>query len=272
MDTAYEAADIMRGLYGDGIIACKGVFSREWTAQLGEDIAMLFAEAQARPGGALARGPNRYYVETHPQRLRGFLDIVSHPWFRAVCACVLGPHYMVVEVGFDIPGPGAMHQPWHRDFAAPDATVLQRRLNSLAFNLTTVDVTDEMGPLEIAPGTQWDHWDGGDPMFPDRSLWPRYEARRQRKLPQMGDISARSALTIHRGTANRSSQARPVLVLGVDAPDGINAERHDLQLTAAYAANLDPALLRHLDYRRVDQLEPIVQEHSIAGLLMGMGG
>ncbi len=272
METIFEAADIMRGLYGDGIIACKGAFSRAWTAQLGEDIARLFEEAKQRPGGALERGPNRYYVEIHPERLRGLLDILRHRWFDAVCACVLGPHYKVVEVGFDIPGPGAMHQPWHRDFAAPDATVLQRRLNSLAFNLTTVDVTDKMGPLEIAPGTQWDSWQGGDPMFPDRSLWPRYEARRQRKLPQMGDISARSALTIHRGTANHSSQSRPVLVLGVDAPDGINAERHDLQLTRTFAGGLDAALLRHLDYRLVDQLEPIVQEHTIAGLLTGMAG
>jgi len=269
---AFEPAGILGGLYGDGIIACKGAFSREWVAQLGEDIQMLFEEARRQPGGALERGPNRFYVEIHPERLRGFLDIVQHPWFMAVCANVLGPDYKVVEVGFDVPGPGAMHQPWHRDFPAPDATLLQRRLNSLAFNLTTVDVTEEMGPLEIAPGTQWDTLEGEDPMFPGKALWPRFAAKSQRKMPQMGDISARSALTIHRGTANRSQRARPVLVLGVDAPDGINAQRHDLQLSRTYAASLAPEVLRHLDHRLVDQLEPIVQEHTIAGLLMGMAG
>ena len=267
-----EPADILRGLYGDGMIACKGAFSRDWVAQLGEDIAILFDEARAQPGGALERGPARFYVEIHPQRLRGFLDIINHPWFRAVCANVLGPDYKVVEVGFDIPGPGAMHQPWHRDFPAPPATLLERRLDSLAFNITTVDVTEEMGPLEIAPGTQWDTLEGDDPMFPSKASWPRYEARRQARTPQMGDISARSALTIHRGTANRSNRARPVLVLGVDAPGAANAARHDLQLTRAYAASLDPQVLRHLDCRLVDTLEPIVQEHTIAGLLMGMAG
>ena len=272
MDSNYEPADIMRGLYGDGIIACKGAFTREWVTQLGEDIAILFEEARRQPGGALERGPNRFYVEIHPQRLRGLLDILQHPWFMAVCANVLGPDYKVVEVGFDVPGPGAMHQPWHRDFPSPPATLVQRRLNSLAFNLTTVDVLEDMGPLEIAPGTQWDTLEGTDPMFPDKSLWPRYAALTQRKMPQMGDISARSALTIHRGTANRSNKARPVLVLGVDAPDGVNAARHDLQLTRDYAASLAPDVLRHLDHRLVDQLEPIVQEHTIAGLLMGMAG
>jgi hypothetical protein len=268
-----DTATIMGGLYGDGIIACKGAFSREWARALGEDIAILFAEAQNQPGGALPRGPARYYVEIHPERLRGMQDILAHPWFTAVCTAILGPDYKVVEVGFDVPGPGAMLQPWHRDFAAPEATLKGRRLNSLAFNLTTVDVTETMGPLEIAPGTQWDDFRamgaGSDPMFPDQSAWPRYEARRQRKMPQMGDMSARSALTVHRGTANISDRARPVLVVGVDAPDAGNAAKHDVQLTRAYRDSLSAEMLRHLAYRVVDRLEPIVQAHAIEGLLMG---
>ena len=47
-------------------------------------------------------------------------------------------------------------QPWHRDFPSPPETHEGRRLTSLAFNLTTVDTTEEMGPFEIAPGTQWE--------------------------------------------------------------------------------------------------------------------
>src|SRR3954471_10605290 len=115
----FDAATIMGGLYGDGIIACKGAFERAWVAQLGADIAMLFDEARRQPGGALERGPNRFYVEIHPERLRGFRDIIEHPWVTAVCEAVLGPDYKIVEVGFDVPGPGAMRQPWHRDFPTP---------------------------------------------------------------------------------------------------------------------------------------------------------
>jgi hypothetical protein len=266
----YDVGAIMGGLYGDGIIACKGAFTREWVAALKEDIETLFAEARARPGGALERGPNRYYVEVHPERVRGFVDLVTHPWVTAVCRAVLGPDYKVVEAGFDIPFPGAMHQPWHRDFAAPEATLVGRRLNSLAFNITTVDVTEEIGPFEIAPGTQWDDLAGGDPMFPAKELYPRYEARAQRKLPQVGDISARSALTIHRGTANRSQQSRPVFVLGVDAPDARNAEKHDLQVTQAYWDALPEEVRRHLTCRVVASLEDIYQAHTIEGLKMGL--
>ena len=145
-----------------------------------------------------------------------------------------------------------------------------RRLNSLAFNITTVDVFEDMGPFEIAPGTQWDPPDGFEhEMFPPKSLHPRYEERAQRKMPKMGDISARSALTIHRGTPNRSTKSRPVLVLGVDAPDARNAERHDLQFTRPYYDALPEWLHRHLTCRVVDELEPIVQAHSIEGLMMG---
>ncbi|WBS00916.1 phytanoyl-CoA dioxygenase family protein [Pseudoduganella sp. SL102] len=266
----YEVATIMGALYGDGFTALKGAFSREWVQRLREDIDMLFAEAQRQPGGALPRGPNRFYVEIHPERLRGFVDIVTHPWVVAVCEAILGPDYKVVEAGFDVPGPGALHQPWHRDFPTPEATLVGRRLNSLAFNITTVDVTEDMGPFEIAPGTQWDDLAGGHPMFPAQDLWPRYQARAQRKLAQMGDISARSALTIHRGTANHSDKSRPVFVLGVDAPDGTNADKHDLQVTRGYWDSLPEEVRRHLSCRVVDRLEPIVQEHAIEGLLKGV--
>jgi hypothetical protein len=276
MDTAtpqagqYDTAAIMGGLYGDGIIGLKGAFTRGFIGQLREDIDVLFEEARRQPGGALERGPNRYYVEIHPERLRGFLDIISHPWVVAVCRAVLGPDYRIVEAGFDVPGPGAMNQPWHRDFPVPPETLVGRRLNSLAFNLTTVDVSEDMGPFEIAPGTQWDSLEGGDPMFPPQEQWPRYAARAQRKLPQMGDISARSALTIHRGTANHSGKSRPVFVLGVDAPDGCNAGKHDLQLTRDYYESLPDAGRRHITCRVVERLTPIAQAHAIEGLRMGM--
>jgi ectoine hydroxylase-related dioxygenase (phytanoyl-CoA dioxygenase family) len=163
-----------------------------------------------------------------------------------------------------------MNQPWHRDFPAPDDTITGRRLNSLAFNLTTVDITEDMGPFEIAPGTQWDlpiNFEHG--MFPPKANSARYEQRAQRKMPQMGDISARSALTIHRGTANYSTKSRPALVLGVDAHTANNAERHDLQLTHAFYETLPASLKPHLTCRLVDTLEPIVQGHTIEGLMMG---
>jgi len=267
---AFDPAHIMGALYGDGILGLKGAFSREWVARLGEDITTLYKDALERPGGAVGRGPKRHYVEIHPEDIRGFRDLLEHPWIHAVCSAVLGNWYKIMEIGFDVPNPGAVDKPWHRDFPAPEATVRDRRLNSLAFNITTVDVFEDMGPFEIAPGTQWDdptQFEHG--MFPPKSFYGRYFEKVSRKLPQMGDISVRSALTIHRGTANHSDKARPVLVLAADAPDATNSERHDFQMTRAYFDSLPEHLKAHLNPRLVDALEPINQGHTIEGLMMG---
>ncbi|MDT7804327.1 MAG: hypothetical protein QOI78_7760 [Actinomycetota bacterium] len=85
----------------------------------------------------------------------------------------------------------------------------------------------------------------------------------------MGDISIRSALTIHRGTANQSPHPRPVLVLGVDGPGAGNDERHDIAVTSSFWAALPQDLRTHLSCPIVDTLTPITQKHTIEGLVMG---
>ncbi|MDB5852400.1 MAG: phytanoyl-CoA dioxygenase [Herminiimonas sp.] len=270
MDQSYfETAEVMGGLYGDGIIARKSAFSVEFVRRLRDDINLLKDEAK-EAGNLIHRGPNRYYTEIHPERLSGFAEIISHPWFQGVCNAVLGPAFKIIEVGFDIAAPGAEKQPWHRDFASPVETTNEKRLTSLAFNMSTVNVEPGMGPLEIAPGTQWDYLRDEDAdrklMFPKDHKWDRYESLAVKKFPQMGDISARTALMIHRGTANVSSTPRPVLVIGVDGPSARNSEWHDLQVTRQFYDSLPAPIAASLGGRIVDKLVPIVQEHKIEGL------
>ena len=269
-DLDEEARGIVEGLYGEGIIARRGAFDVAWVDRLNADVLAAFEEARGREGGAVSRGPQRWYVEVHPEQLRGFVDLVTHPWVTKVCETVLGPDYEIVEIGFDVPFAGAKDQPWHRDFPSPPETYEQHRLTSLAFNVTTVDTTEDMGPFNISLGTQFEAGLEFDhQQFPDRSEWPRYEAGSVYKTPQRGDISARSALTIHRGTANRSELARPVVVLGVDAPGAGHDELHDPMVTRAFHESLPEDLKRHLHARVVDELVPIVQKHDIEGLVMG---
>ena len=284
MNTAYiersisqDIASHVETLYRDGVTALKGAFSREWVERMREDMMTAFWSAIQRPGGTVGRGPRRWYVEIHPQDFGGFIDLVTHPWVTAMSEAVLGGDYEIVEIGFDTPFQGAKYQPWHRDFPSPADTYAQRRITSLAFNLTGVDVTQDMGPFEIAHGTQWD--DGRKwphQMFPPQSLWPGYAKRGVRKYPQMGDISCRTALTIHRGTEHLSPIARPVLVLGVDAPGAGHAALHDLMVTQDYFDALPPSVRDHLICRVVETLVPVTQKHDIEGLVMGvetgMGG
>jgi hypothetical protein len=144
-------------------------------------------------------------------------------------------------------------------------------LTSLAFNVSTVTVTPEMGPLEIVPGSQWE--DGVDfehGMFPPADRAAGYAARARPRLPALGDASVRTGLAVHRGTANRSDTARPVLILGAVAPHVDTSDAHDLMLTRAYAAALPAAVRAHLRCTLlVDDLVPLRQRHDIEGLKMG---
>src|SRR4051812_42616886 len=254
----------VESLQSDGVTALKGAFESAWADRLRDDMMSAFWAAIQRPGGAVGRGPRRWYVEVHPHEISGFVELATHPWVVAISEAVLGPNYEIVEIGFDVPFEGAKLQPWHRDFPSPRETYEQRRLTSLAFNLTGVDVSEDMGPFEIAVGTHYD--DGRDwknQMFPQRELWSRFEERAVRKYPRRGDISARSALTVHRGTAHLSQVPRPVLVLGVDAPGAGHAALHDMTVTPAYYDALPASVRRHLVCRVVDELVPVTQKHDI---------
>jgi hypothetical protein len=228
----------------DGIVGLKGAFSRDWAERMREDMwRSIRRPSAASPISARA----------------------------AMCRAVLGHDYKIVEIGFDTPFEGAMNQPWHRDFPSPVETWRDHRITSLAFNLTGVDVTPDMGPFEIALGTQWD--DGRawkHEMFPSEDVWSRFAERGVRKFPQMGDISCRSALTIHRGTTHRSPIARPVLVLCVDAPGAGHDKLHDLMVTQDFYDALPPIVRDHLACRVVEQLIPVTQKHDIEGLVMGV--
>ncbi len=274
MEGADPAPDVRADaetLIREGVVGRKGAFSRAYAERMREDMMAAFWDAIQRPGGAVGRGPRRWYVEIVPEMFGGFVELCSHPWVIAMCEATLGPDYRIVEIGFDTPFEGAKNQPWHRDFSSPPETWRDRRITSLAFNLTGVDVTPDMGLFEVAVGTQWD--DGRtwpQEMFPPEETWARYTERAVRKYPLMGDISCRSALTIHRGTEHASMIPRPVLVLGVDAPGAGHDKLHDLMVTRAYCDGLPPVVQNHLVCRIVDKLTPVTQKHGIEGLVVGV--
>lgn len=268
-EAAGVSADV-ETLYRDGIVGKKNAFARDWVDGMREDMMTGFWAAIQRPRGAIGRGPRRWYVEIHPEDFGGFSDLASHPWVVGMAQSVCGPDYQIVEIGFDTPFQGAKAQPWHRDFPSPPDTYQDRRITSLAFNLTGVDVTPDMGPFEIAVGTQWqDGRSWNHEMFPPKETFPGFAEKGIRKFPQMGDISCRSALTVHRGTAHASPIARPVMVLGVDSPGAGHAALHDMMVTKAYYDALPEIVRNHLVCRIVDKLEPITQKHDIEGLVMG---
>jgi hypothetical protein len=55
----------------------------------------------------------------------------------------------------------------------------------------------------------------------------------------------------------------------MEAPNARYAERHDLQITRRNFEHLPETLKQDLTCRLVDELGPIVEGHTIEGLLMG---
>lgn len=196
----------------------------------------------------------------------------------------LTDQYEIVDLGADIPLPGAPDQPPHRDFPLPEPTRLHRRLTSLCFNGSTVDVTPSMGPFHIAPGTHFD--DGSDfakEMFPVGEKKDAYNQRMVPRLARHGSVSVRSGLTIHIGSKN-NDRIRPVIIPGVvsledRAHSATTMERPAdytapiLKMSQAFYDNLDDALKQHLSCEIVADtaanLPPLKTPRSIEGLVMG---
>lgn len=259
-------------IYRDGIVGIPDLFPTEWADRLDTDLKMEFMAALSTEGGTAPRGWNRFYFEPYPERVRGFLDLVTHPAIVDLSTQMFGEDYLIVELGCDIPLPGAVDQPWHRDFPMPDET-RQGRISSICLNVSSVDVTPEMGPFHIVPGTQLDpgdDFDGG--MFPDESRYPEYQSRMQSKFGKRGSVSVRSGLAIHRGSrSSNRGRLRPVAIVGVVSqecgavtertahPDDPNVPR--LRVSRQYLEGLPDTVRRHLSYEIVSETERDLPAH-----------
>ncbi len=281
-----DVEKLSKEIYDKGIVGLPNILPVPWADVLDEDMSLQFMKAlQVEHGEGVAfRGWNRYYIELYPERLRGFLALVTNPVIVELSRHMLGDDYQIVELGADIPLPGAPEQPPHRDFPMPEPTQLHRRLTSLAFNASSIDVTPELGPFNIAPGTHLD--DGSDfvkEMFPIGAKKEEYNRRMEPRFAKRGSVSARSGLTLHKGSQN-NGRMRPVLILGVVSLEDRAHSRTPLELDADYIApslkmsqayydRLDDSLKERLRVEIVadttDNLPPLKTPHSIEGLVMG---
>ena len=204
----YDVAAILGGLYGDGIIGLQGrIHACVRRHAPRQTCSALFEEAWQCRDGAVPRGPSAGTSSSSPSGSDGFVEIVSHPWFVArLRGGARRTDYRIVEIGFDMPLPGAADQPWHRDF--PGDT---RQYGRGAAELAGVQPDDRRHPAGARPvRDRAGHAVGRHPgrqgdMFPDRIRWDRSSRWRCRSAAARRHFGA-SGLTIHRGTANRSDE------------------------------------------------------------------
>jgi hypothetical protein len=273
---------LSREVYENGMVVVRGAFPPEWAAALDEDLAAEFSRALRTPGGVAPRGWNRFYFEPYAERVRGFWDLLAHPALVALSEHLFGPQWTVVELGCDIPLPGAEDQPWHRDFPMPRATREERRLTSIAVNASAVDVVD--GPFQGILGTHFDPGDDfeGD-MFPPDERTPELTARLQSFYAKAGNFSVRSGLMLHRGSAmGIHARMRQVAILGIVSPedravvdrlaDPTDPHPPRIRLSQEALDRVPADVLPHLSHEVVAETEadlpPHHTEHSFEGLKM----
>ena len=169
----------------------------------------LLQAAAAREGETPNRGARRYYATLPFQDLWADPAIIDNDAIMAVVEELVGADGVFCQLATDTPCLGSDTQELHRDtqLLFPESGV-ETPPYQLAVNFPLVDVTDENGPLEYAPGTH---------MLSKAEGLARIESGEiplVRAYMRRGDVMIRDVRHIHRGTPNRSDTPRPMVVIG----------------------------------------------------------
>lgn len=169
----------------------------------------LLAEAIEREKDGPNRGPNRYYVTLPFNGLWADPRVIDNDVIMAIVEELVGADGVMCQLATDTPLLGSDYQDLHRDtqLLFPESGA-ETPPYQLAVNFPLVDVTEELGPLEFAPGTHMTAKDEGLRRVESG------ETPLQKVFMQRGDVLIRDVRHIHRGTPNRTTTPRPMVVIG----------------------------------------------------------
>ena len=155
------------------------------------------------------RGPGRYYVTLPFTKPFAEPAIYEDEDVLAIVARLVGEDAVMCQLASDTPVIGSDYQDVHRD-APPlfPESGQETPPFQLAVNFPLVDVVTENGPFEVARGTH---------MMPREEGMRRLEAGEIKLEPmtmRLGDVMIRDVRGLHRGTPNRTTIPRPMVVIG----------------------------------------------------------
>jgi ectoine hydroxylase-related dioxygenase (phytanoyl-CoA dioxygenase family) len=196
-----------RAFERDGLVVLKNHFPqdllRQWQAAFGP----LLADRIARQASAV-RGENRHYITLPFMGVFADERIFCDPDVLAIVERVAGEDPVMCQLAADTPLMGSTFQDVHRDTPALFEGEAETPSFQLAVNFPLCDVTAENGPFETTLGTHR--------MDKDLAMqaYERGEIPLQAIAMQLGDVMIRDVRALHRGTPNRTSEPRPMVVIG----------------------------------------------------------
>ena len=246
----FTAADLDRfvqELNRDGICVIRGLFDRELIQEWAQAFDALFRERQKRPGGLAPREIARYYLTLPWVPPFANTDVFANPTILGVLNRVFPQEYVMVQMGVDVPFQGSDYQEVHRDYRPLFSDQVVTPLYALAVNFPLVEVTAENGPFQMARGTHVIPRDEGlekvaTGEIPIESFYMK-----------PGDVMIRTPLALHRGSPNRTSIARPMVVMGY-VMHWLHTPKVDLTLPRDYYESLPEQVRQMLRCEVVDKL------------------
>jgi ectoine hydroxylase-related dioxygenase (phytanoyl-CoA dioxygenase family) len=232
----------------DGVCVLRQVLDSALIEEWARAFAAVFEDRARRPGGLAPREQARFYL-TLPWG-PPFADpaVFAHPAIHEVVERVLGPRYVMVQLGADTPLHGSEYQPIHRDFPPLFSEDFVTPLYALAVNVPLVEVTKDRAPFEMARGTH------RLPKAEGLARLARGELAMERFLMDPGDVMIRSPLALHRGTPNLTDTPRPMVVMGYVRP-WLYTPKVELRVPRASYEKLEPGIRRLLRCEVVDEAD-----------------
>lgn len=248
--TKFTPSDLDRyaqELQRDGICVIRGLLAKELIEEWAQAFDELFHKRQNQLGGLAPREQARYYLTLPWVHPFANTEVFANQTILGILDRVFAQEYVMVQLGTDIPVNGSEYQEIHRDYRPLFDDRFVTPLYALAVNFPLVEVTAENGPFQMVRGTH---------------LLPREEGLAKIASGEMpiesfymmpGDVAIRTPLALHRGSPNRTSKPRPMVVMGY-AMHWLHTPKVDLTVERDYYESLPEQTKQLLRAQVVEQL------------------
>jgi hypothetical protein len=193
----------------DGVVVLRHHFDVHKLRAWADRFAPLLDEHVRDEGHLKNRGEGRYYVTLPFESPWADPQIFEDDDVLAIVEQLVGTDFVMCQLATDTPVLGSAYQDVHRD-TPPLFPEWGRETPAfqLAVNFPLCDVTSDNGPTEMARGTH--------AMTKEEAL-QRLSSGAVRLEPltlALGDVMVRDVRALHRGTPNRTTVPRPMVVIG----------------------------------------------------------